>query len=302
MPSDESLVSLLGFMRRLLVILIGLATVVPSTASAGEGPGLPIPARPLAELNRLVEEYIDELQEEPDFGDFGWLRRHKELLAGADLFIGSIRASATLLVDSTIPEPLRSVLNSLPGDTPIFEVLRAVDGAGADPVTTWLGQEIGVELVTLRASLDRLREVLDGAGPERACPVLGPVAFANDWGDQRPGIRTHKGNDLHAPLRTPVLAIEDGVVVQANWHYAGGRQIYIRADSTGDVYYYAHLDYWEKWIWTGTRVAAGDVIGLLGASGNADSNHLHFGWMPGSEGVDLDNLQNPYPLLLEICP
>ena len=76
----------------------------------------------------------------------------------------------------------------------------------------------------------------------------------------------------------------------------------MRAFATGDVYYYAHLDYWEKWIWTGTRVRAGDVMGTLGSSGNADSPHLHFGWTPGSYRVDLENLQNPYPLLLEICP
>jgi murein DD-endopeptidase MepM/ murein hydrolase activator NlpD len=287
-------------MRWLLAVLIALATFVPSTASAGEEPGIVV--EPLAELTRLVEEYIDELQEEPDFGIHEWLTRRRGLLAGADRFIGSIRASAILFVDSTVPEPLGSVINSLPGDTPILEMLQAVDAVGADPVSAWLGQEVGVELVVLHRSLERLRELLDGAAPERVCPVLGPVEFTNDWGDQRPGVRTHKGTDLHAPIRTPVRAIEDGVVVQANWHYAGGRQIYIRADSTGDVYYYAHLDDWEKWIWTGTRVAAGDVIGLLGASGNADTAHLHFGWIPGSGWVDLENLQNPYPLLLEICP
>ncbi len=68
------------------------------------------------------------------------------------------------------------------------------------------------------------------------------------------------------------------------------------------MHFYAHLAYWEHWIWTGTRVEAGDVMGRLGSSGNADSPPVHFGWMPGSRRVDLDNLQNPYPLLSEICP
>lgn len=288
-------------MRRSIVILVALATVVPSTAAAAEEPDLPIPAQHLTELIHLVEGYIDEMEDEPDFGSPGWLARRKDLIAGADLFIGSIRAAAILFVDATVPESVRAIVNSMPGDTTTTDVLEGVESAGADPVTTWVGQDVGLELVALRGALDRLRGLLEGSGPERVCPVVGPVVFTNDWGDARPGIRTHKGNDLYAPRRTPVRAIEDGVVVQANWHYAGGRQIYIRADSTGDVYYYAHLDYWEKWIWTGTRVEAGDVIGLLGASGNADAAHLHFGWMPGSGGVDLDNLQNPYPLLLEIC-
>jgi hypothetical protein len=34
--------------------------------------------------------------------------------------------------------------------------------------------------------------------------------------------------------------------LQANRHFRGTD--HTRADSTGDVYYYAHLDYWEKWI------------------------------------------------------
>lgn len=289
-------------MRRPTVILVALATLLPSAAAADEGSDLPMPVLPLAELRQLVEEYIDELETEPDFGSPGWLARRRALIAGADLFIGSIRASAILFVDATVPEPVRTTINAMARGTPAIEVLEAVAAVGADPVTTWVGQDVGLELIALRDSLDRLRALLEDSGPERVCPVVEPAVFTNDWGDRRPGIRLHKGNDLYAPNRTPVRAIEAGVVVQANWHYAGGRQIYIRADSTGDVYYYAHLDYWEKWIWTGTRVEAGDVIGLLGASGNADTPHLHLGWMPGSAGVDLDNLHNPFPLLLEICP
>ncbi len=104
-----------------------------------------------------------------------------------------------------------------------------------------------------------------------------------------------------ANLGTPLVAVEDGVVIQANWHYLGGRQVYVRADSTGDVYYYAHLEFWPRWLWTGTRLEAGDFLGLAGSSGNAVTPHLHLGWMPGSETVDLDNLQNAYFLMFELC-
>ena len=106
---------------------------------------------------------------------------------------------------------------------------------------------------------------------------------------------------MNAALGTPLVAVEDGVVIQANWHYLGGRQVYLRADSTGDVYYYAHLESWPKWLWTGTRLEAGDFLGLAGYSGNAVSSHLHLGWMPGSEVVELGNLQNAYSLMYELC-
>jgi murein DD-endopeptidase MepM/ murein hydrolase activator NlpD len=287
-------------MRRRLVFLIALSIVVPSVAAADE-PDAPRPPQSLRELTRMVDDYIDDLTDVPPFGQWDHQKRRRALVAGVDLFVGTIRAAAIGYVDVRVPEPVRTVIDSLPGNASVAHVVSAVAAAGVDPVSTWLGEETGLELVALRASLDRLRALVAGSAPERVCPVADPVVFTDDWGDGRPGYRTHKGNDLHAPFRAPVRAIEDGVVVQANWHRSGGRQIYIRADSTGDVYYYAHLDYWAKWIWSGTRVEAGDVIGLLGASGNADTPHLHLGWMPGSDSVVLENLQDPYPLLLEIC-
>lgn len=290
-------------MRRLVVVLLALSVTVPSVAMAGETDAPePPPPRSLTVLTGLVEDYIDALTEVPFFDPSARPAHRTQLLIGADLFIGKIRAEAVRFVDEMVPEPVRTVINDLPGAASVGDVLTAVDAAGADPMTTWVGQESGLALVRLRQAIDRLRTLTEELEPERVCPVMDDeVWFVNDWGEDRPGERSHKGSDLHSPRGTPVQAIESGVVVQANWHRAGGRQIYIRADATDDVYYYAHLDYWAKWIWTGTRVEAGDIIGLLGSSGNADSPHLHFGWMPGSGGVDLENLQNPYPLLLEIC-
>ena len=181
-------------------------------------------------------------------------------------------------------------------------VTAGLMAAQLDGVELWRAESIAPDWLAFADALARLRAAAAGLGPVRVCPVLGETWFTNNWGDDRPGGRSHKGIDLMGTRGTPVQAIEDGVVVQASWHRQGGRQIYIRADSTGDVLYYAHLESWEKWIWTGTRVDAGDVIGTLGSSGNADSPTLHFGWMPGSGRVDLDNLENPYGLLLEICP
>lgn len=290
-------------MRRLVVILIALSVAVPAVALAGEVDAPePPPPRSLSELTNLVEDYIYSLTEVRSFAPWDRPAQRSRLIVEADLFIGTIRAEAIRYVDTSVPEPVRTIINDLQGTARVTDVFAAVNAAGADPVTTWIGQEAGLALVSLRHAIARLRSITEGLAPDRVCPVTGDqVYFEDDWGDDRPGERTHKGTDLHSPRRTPVQAIESGVVVQANWHRAGGRQIYIRADATGDVYYYAHLDYWAKWIWTGTRVEAGDIIGLLGSSGNADSPHLHFGWMPGSGRVDLENLQNAYPLLLEIC-
>jgi murein DD-endopeptidase MepM/ murein hydrolase activator NlpD len=167
--------------------------------------------------------------------------------------------------------------------------------------SVWAAADLADEWAEFQAMVSRLRSLVEPASPERVCPVGGWTWFQNEWKVPRPWGRIHKGVDMHADFGAPLYAVEDGVVVQANWHYLGGRQVYLRADSTGDVYYYAHLEYWPRWLWTGTRLEAGDYLGLAGMSGNAISPHLHLGWMPGSGTVDLDNLQNPYYLMFELC-
>jgi len=132
----------------------------------------------------------------------------------------------------------------------------------------------------------------------RICPLEEAALFEHDWGDSR-GWRTHKGTDLMTATGTPLLSMEDGVIIQADWHYLGGNGIYVKGDVTGDVYYYAHLSEYAGDIAVGTRVEAGQVIGYVGTTGNASVPHLHLGWMPGGGG--LENLQDAYPMLVELC-
>jgi murein DD-endopeptidase MepM/ murein hydrolase activator NlpD len=260
-------------------------------------------ARPVIPLSELIERCASEIRLFTGDSmlpprDLSALRSAR--LARLDLTIGALRDEAVWTLRSSLPEDAVTAVVSLDQDgdpAGISELLAEQDSSA---LTMWRADALAAEWLELSSVIGRLRTI-SSVGPERVCPVPGETWFEDNWGADRPWGRSHKGIDLHADFAAPLAAVEDGVVVQANWHRSGGRQIYIRADSTGDVYYYAHLEYWEKWIWTGTRVEAGVIIGLLGDSGNADSPHLHFGWMPGSVDVDLDNLQNPYPLLLEVC-
>ncbi len=156
------------------------------------------------------------------------------------------------------------------------------------------------EIDSAMALRDRLRERLGlpAVTGLRVCPLEAVDTLVHDWGDSR-GWRTHRGNDINAPIGTRLVAIESGVVIQADWHYLGGNGIYVRGDVTGDVYYYAHLSGYAENITVGTPVQAGQVIGYVGDTGNADVPHLHLGWMPGGGG--LDNLQDAYPILVELC-
>ncbi|MDQ3168764.1 MAG: M23 family metallopeptidase [Acidobacteriota bacterium] len=102
------------------------------------------------------------------------------------------------------------------------------------------------------------------------------------FGDARDGgRRDHHGVDIFAPRGTPVVAAADGSIRSVNTTEIGGRVIWLSDASASQSIYYAHLDDWA--VTSGQRVAAGDVIGYVGNTGNARTTppHLHFGIYSG---------------------
>ena len=142
-------------------------------------------------------------------------------------------------------------------------------------------------------NLVRLGAVLaiPGGGAGFVCPVPG-ARFINDWGFARSGKRWHEGNDLMAPGGTPVLAPTAGNVVYVTGALAG-LEFKLTADD-GTLFLGSHLSA----AGASGRVAAGDVIGYVGDSGNARGGptHLHFEIHPnGGAAV------NPYPTVSAAC-
>jgi len=125
-------------------------------------------------------------------------------------------------------------------------------------------------------------------------PVDGPHSYTDTWGAPRSGGRTHKGTDILAPRGTPVVACVSGVIARTNpWDTGlGGITIWLRGDN-GYSYYYAHLDGIASGIKPGVRVKAGQLLGWVGDTGNADGcYHLHFEMHPGGGAA-----VNPYATL-----
>jgi murein DD-endopeptidase MepM/ murein hydrolase activator NlpD len=83
----------------------------------------------------------------------------------------------------------------------------------------------------------------------------------------------HTGQDFAVHSGTPVYAVGAGTVRATTCGDGFGNQVLIRH---GDGYFtqYAHLSRID--VRKGARVAAGQRIGLSGASGNVTGPHLHF--------------------------
>ncbi len=136
------------------------------------------------------------------------------------------------------------------------------------------------------------------------------VEFSNSWGNRRSGGRGHKGTDIIGPRGTEVFAAADGTVTDMGKSRLSG--YYIRIDhGDGWATSYMHLnndtygtDDGNGGTWTafhptlmeGDEVIAGQVIGYVGDSGNAEGTTPHTHFEVKYEGEKL----NPYDYLSEV--
>ena len=133
----------------------------------------------------------------------------------------------------------------------------------------------------------------------RALPV--PVkgvsmrALRDTFGAPRPGDRMHQGVDIFAPRGTPVAATTRGFVARIGENSLGGTVVWVLGPG-GDRHYYAHLDSVAD-IKTGQRILPGDILGMVGTTGNARGTppHLHYGIYRRGNGA-----VNPFPLLIDM--
>lgn len=118
-----------------------------------------------------------------------------------------------------------------------------------------------------------------GAQPAWLDPLAGRGHLTSAFGARRapmPGASTnHNGLDFAAEAGSPVGAASDGVVVRA-WNdtkNGGGNSVIIQ-HADGSRTGYAHLGSFN--VKRGDTVVGGQPIGVVGSTGRATGNHLHF--------------------------
>jgi murein DD-endopeptidase MepM/ murein hydrolase activator NlpD len=208
-----------------------------------------------------------------------------------------------------------------------FELLQSVVEADRARIDEYNAarEAVGSELERLVTDLDAKRSaltvsatVLDGADSQLLAkqiqlaavragsnvvgggfvfPIAGPHSFSDTFGAPRmfgtAYAHLHQGTDVFAASGTPLVAVERGVLIQIGSDVLGGTKLWL-VGASGTRYYYAHLSAFAEGVAEGKVVAAGDVVGFVGNTGNAATTpaHLHFEVHPnGGPAV------NPYPLL-----
>lgn len=105
-------------------------------------------------------------------------------------------------------------------------------------------------------------------GPESVLSGFGPRKSPGGIGSTN-----HQGIDIAAPGGTEILAVCDGVVVKSTYNAIRGN--YVEIDHGGGITtLYQHMS--QRKCTVGDTVSQGDVIGLVGTTGNSTGNHLHF--------------------------
>ena len=199
---------------------------------------------------------------------------HGGLPAGSEIVIGSAQADGCRRPRRAPPSPW-----SRPGDRPTRRTPRSA------PARARAGRRRRGRRAARCSVAPEVSAQLSSGG--FVFPVYGTASFGDSFGGPRPNIPGgwHHGEDIFAAAGTPLLAVADGTLHTIGFNQLGGYRLWLR-DTEGNEFYYAHLSAYSPLAVEGRSVEAGDVIGFVGDTGDADggSPHLHFEIHPAVDG------------------
>lgn len=173
-------------------------------------------------------------------------------------------------------ETIASIVKKYKGDTEEVLSFNNLSAGSALAVGDSIVIPYGVEpapVKTTRASTITINEPAHGTGgPRLDGYFLAPLVRYVET----QGLHGYNAVDLAAPIGTNVLASASGeVIISRNVGYNGGYGQYIVVKhSNGTQTLYAHLS--QNFVYQGSQVVQGQVIGAVGTTGRSTGPHLHF--------------------------
>jgi murein DD-endopeptidase MepM/ murein hydrolase activator NlpD len=97
--------------------------------------------------------------------------------------------------------------------------------------------------------------------------------------------KAHLGTDFAAPRGTPIRAVGDGVILEAQYKSNNGNYVKIRHNSTYTTQY-LHMSKIASGVRAGGRIRQGETIGYVGSTGLATGPHLCYRFWKNGRQVD----------------
>lgn len=157
------------------------------------------------------------------------------------------------------------------------ESYAMVENAGNKIINT--ENESVRNLLQLKINSEESKKILEHT--PSGWPVKGRLSSPWGWRDWTNSF--HEGDDICNVMNTPIHATASGKVTLASW--SGGYGNCIDVDHGGGIVTrYGHCA--SILVKVGETVKVGQVIGLLGQSGNADCPHVHYEIRINGKSVD----------------
>lgn len=102
-------------------------------------------------------------------------------------------------------------------------------------------------------------------------PLTGPEVVTSSYGER--GRRHHNGVDIDGRTGDPVFAAREGMVLFSGWRNGYGNTV-VLDHGRGVTTLYGHAS--ALLVRAGEQVQRGQPIAVVGATGNARGDHLHF--------------------------
>lgn len=248
---------------------------------------VPVPVRSLPDADARRSYYSDITDVIPAIRRGGQHRKQPTSAAKGRLLISAMAAGAAAAAAHTVtshadaPKPeavLTANASALTGGAG-SNTVRGAQVIAVQPAANAAvhNQELAKGLAFAN---DRAQREARLQQPLYVMPTKG--IFTSNFG-YRWGV-LHAGIDLANSIGTPIVAVSDGVVVEAGPAAGYGMLVKLR-HADGTVTLYGHIN--TTLVSAGQRVMAGDQIATMGNRGNSTGPHLHFEVLQnGTERID----------------